>query len=253
MKNNQCQNCGDVTVKDYCSSCGEKKYKRINMKDVVGDFLSNLIAVEGPILRTIKDLSLRPGIMINNYLNGKRKIYYKPFQYYLLATTVYFLFFYLWGNEMMAMFSDFGVNANTTASVEEMSTFQQEFTEFQNNNMRLFTFLQVPIYAWLIWLFFGRKKNHSFTESLVVSLYITAQILLFGVLSTLLILINAKLSIFANLIFSLIYIPWTMIYLYKQNKFITVFKSLAIVVLAFILFGILMVIISMLWYILFRH
>lgn len=251
MENNQCKNCGDITIKNYCPSCGEKKFKRINMKDVVGDFLSNLIAIEGPILRTIKDLSLRPGIMIDNYLNGKRKIYYKPFQYYLIATTAYFLFYYLWGDEMMAMFSDFGANANTTASVEEMHTYQREFSEFQNKHMRLFTFLQVPIYAWLVWLFFGRKKNHSFTESLVVSLYVTAQILFFGVISTLLVLINVKLSIYANLIFSLIYIPWVMIYLYKQNKFVTILKSLTIVVLDFILFGIVMIFIWM-WYILFR-
>ncbi|MCL4857243.1 MAG: DUF3667 domain-containing protein, partial [Flavobacteriales bacterium] len=124
MENNQCRNCGEITIKEYCSNCGEKKYKRINMKDVVGDFLSNLIAIENPILRTIIDLSLRPGIMIDNYLNGKRKIYYKPFQYYLLATTIYFLFFYLWGNELMSIFSDFGANTNTTASIEELNNFQ---------------------------------------------------------------------------------------------------------------------------------
>ncbi|MBE7441418.1 MAG: DUF3667 domain-containing protein [Flavobacteriales bacterium] len=252
MENNQCRNCGEITIKEYCSNCGEKKYKRINMKDVVGDFLSNLIAIENPILRTIIDLSLRPGIMIDNYLNGKRKIYYKPFQYYLLATTIYFLFFYLWGNELMSIFSDFGANTNTTASIEELNNFQLEFTEFLNKHMRLFTFLQVPIYAWLIWLFFGRKKKHSFTESLVVSLYVTAQVLIFGVISTLLVLVNAKLSIFANLIFSFIYFPWVMIYLYKLNKLHIIFKSFIIVVLGFILFGIIMIIVSMFWYILFR-
>ena len=252
MENNQCQNCGDVTVHNYCPGCGEKRFKRINIKDVVGDFLSNLITVEGPILRTIKDLSLQPGLMINDYLNGKRKIYYKPFQYYLLATTVYFLFYYLWGNEVMSMYSDFGANANTTGTVEEINTFQREFNDFLNNNMRLLTFFQVPIYAWLIWLFFGRKNNHSFTESLVISLYLSAQVLFFSVLSTLLVFINPELTIAVNVIFGLIYIPWAMLYLYKGNKWVTVLKSLGIAVLAFILFGILMFVISILWYIIFR-
>ena len=248
MENNQCQNCGDVTINNYCPGCGEKRYKRINIKDVVGDFLSNLVTVEGPILRTIKDLSLRPGTMITDYLNGKRKIYYKPFQYYLLATTVYFLFFYLWGNELMSMFANIGANANTTGTVEEIKTFQQEFSDFQNNNMRLFTFFLVPIYAFLIWLFFGRKNNHSFTESLVISLYVSAQVLLFSLLSTLLVYINLQLSIVVNMIFGIIYITWVMFYLYKAKKWVIILKSLTIVVLAYILFGILMAIITILWF-----
>ena len=86
------------------------------MKDIVGDFISNLINIEGPILNTVKDLSIRPGKMIRDYLNGNRNKYYKPFQFYILATTVYFLFFYLLGDEILEMFKDIGTSYNTTAT-----------------------------------------------------------------------------------------------------------------------------------------
>lgn len=237
MEDTNCRNCGEANTKKFCPNCGEQRFKRIRMKDIIGDFLSNLIAVEGPVLRTIKDLTIRPGKMIKDYLNGKRKIYYKPFQYYLLATTVYFIFFFIWGDEMLAMFSVIGADANSFGTADEIKTFQQEISEFQSKNMRLFTFFQIPIYGWLIWLFFRRKSGHSLTETFVVSLYILAQMLVFGIISTFFAIINPKLTFIVSIVFSLLYFPWVLIELYSENKFITILKSWAIIALSFILFG----------------
>ncbi len=252
MESTTCRNCGDSTIKKFCPSCGEQKYKRILMKDVLGDFLSNLLALEGPILRTIKDLTLRPGIMINDYLQGKRKVYYKPFQYYILATTVYFLFFYAWGDEILVMFSDIGADANTTGTAAQISTFQQEMNEFQSKNMRLFTFFQIPMYSWLIWLFFRRKSGHSFTETFVASLYILAQMLLFGIISTSFEFFHTGVSLVLNAIFMFIYLPWVLIQLYCEGVLKTILKSFTIIALVFILYGLLMAVISVVWIILLR-
>lgn len=248
MENTNCPNCNHIIKENYCPRCGEMKFCRITMKDVVSDFFSNLVNVEGPVLNTIKDLTLRPGAMIRDYLNGQRKKYYKPFQYYILAATLFFLFFYLWGNDMMEMFSDLGAEYNNMATTEQMNQTQQKFTEFQNENMRLFTFLQVPIYALLIWLFFSKKSGYSFTESMVVSLYIEAQTLVISIISSLSVFIHPILPMIIPGVFMLLYFPWVFKQLYQEKTGVTIFKSLTIIVCGFILFGFLMSVISLVWY-----
>lgn len=217
------------------------------MKEVWDDIISNLINIEGPILNTIIDLLIRPGKMIRDYLEGKRKNYYRPFQFYILATTLYFIFFYLWGNDMLEMFMDIGAGYNERATSEQMNEFQQKITNFQNENMRLFTFLQVPIYACLIWLFFRKKSGHSFIETLVTSLYIMAQALIIGIITTMFVAIHTSLPMILGALFLLIYLPWTLKQLYQQSLISTIFNSIAIIIIAFILYGILMVIISLAW------
>lgn len=247
-----CRNCKESITNNFCPNCGEQQYKRIEMKDMVGDFLSNVVTLEGPILQTVKDLTIRPGKMINAYLNGKRKGYYKPFQYYILASTIYFLFFYLWGNEIMTMISNIGGDANTYAATEEIKSLQDEMTEFQGKNMKFFTFLQIPIYSWLIWLFFKKKSGHSYTETLVASLYILSQTLFWGIIFTFCEFFSDGLSIILSGIFMFIYIPWTLKQLYKDTLLKTILKSTTIIIIAFILYGILMTIISLIWMAFFR-
>lgn len=249
---NNCPNCGQNEMKNYCPNCGEQRYKRIVMKDILGDFMSNLFSLEGQVLRTIKDLTIQPGIMIRSYLKGKRKVYYKPFQYYILAATLYFIFFFMWGDSFMEMFSNIGANANATATAEQINSLQQRMTEFQSENVRLFNALQIPLYAWFIWLFFGRKNNYNFTESMVASLYLTAQTLLFGIISSFLVLVNPSASIIMNIIFAFIYFPWVFKQLYHQKLLPTILKSWIIIIAVFILFGILMALISVVWIIITR-
>jgi Protein of unknown function (DUF3667) len=252
MEKSTCRNCENPINNNFCSTCGEQQYRRIVMKDVIGDFLSNLLAVEGPILRTVKDLTIRPGKMINDYLNGNRKVYYKPFQYYILATTVYFIFFYMWGDEMMSMISDMGASANTYGTSKEINAFQVEMEKFQTENMKFFTFLQVPIYSWLIWLFFRKKSEHSFTETFVTSLYVLGQGLLFGIVFTFFEFVQTGLSFMISTVFMVIYLPWVFKQLYNESTFKTILKSTAIIALAFILFGLLMAIVSLIWINFFR-
>jgi hypothetical protein len=40
---------------------------------------------------TLKDLSIRPGDALKEFLHGKRKIHFKPIAYLLTLSTVYFL------------------------------------------------------------------------------------------------------------------------------------------------------------------
>ena len=252
MDNPNCRNCGEVNTHNFCSNCGEQQYKRITMKDVVSDFLSNLVTLEGPILNTLKDLTIRPGKMINDYLNGKRKGYYKPFQYYILAITTYFIFFYLWDEQMLAMLSDIGATANTYGAAEDIKTMQDEMNKFQSDNMKFFTFLQIPLYAWLIWLFFRKNSGHSYTEALVSSLYILAQALFFGIVFTFCELIWSGSSLILAAIFMVVYLPWVLNQLYNETVAKTIFKSIAVILLNFILFGFLMAIVSFIWFSFFR-
>jgi hypothetical protein len=60
------------------------------------------LGLEGGLLRTIVDLSIRPAWMIRQYIDGRRQRYTNPVAYLLLTAGAYVLFSTLWRASMEA-------------------------------------------------------------------------------------------------------------------------------------------------------
>ena len=84
----ECCTCHTVYTGNFCPRCGQSA--RIQRYSFIVAFL-NFLDVWGlgnrGMFRTIRDLLLRPGYMIRDYLKGMQMAYFPPFKMFFLITT----------------------------------------------------------------------------------------------------------------------------------------------------------------------
>lgn len=89
-----CLNCNNVLNDNFCSKCGQSaRTSRVNAKHLVEELQYGLLHINKGLLYTTKELLLRPGLTIKNYLAGKRVKYTKPLLSGELFIASYFIFF----------------------------------------------------------------------------------------------------------------------------------------------------------------
>ena len=93
-----CLNCGNTFKGAFCPKCGQKgKVKRLKITEMTMDFANSFIGGDNKFANTCRDLCRRPGIMVRDYLLGKRIGYYNPLQLYVFLLTIFAVTAYLIG------------------------------------------------------------------------------------------------------------------------------------------------------------
>ena len=96
----QCLNCGTEFEGNFCPQCGQSAdTKRFTMRFIFENLMSAFIGRDGGIGYTIKNLFSRPGKMIVEILDGKRRKYVSPFPTLFLALTLYVVVFTATGSK----------------------------------------------------------------------------------------------------------------------------------------------------------
>ena len=81
----ECTTCGTHYQGNYCPRCGQSaKIGRYSFRNAFMLFLDVWGLGNRGMLRSIRDLVLRPGYMIRDYLRGMQMAYFPPFQMYFL-------------------------------------------------------------------------------------------------------------------------------------------------------------------------
>ena len=94
----QCLNCGHIYEGQFCPHCGQKaKTKRLQFVEMFRNFIGAFVGGDNKFLNTCRDLIMRPGYMVRNYLLGRRIRYYHPLQMYVYAITTYAIVSYVLG------------------------------------------------------------------------------------------------------------------------------------------------------------
>ncbi len=83
----ECANCHDLYKGAFCPRCGQSaKIGRYSLKTAFKNFIDVWGLGNRGMFRTIRDLTLRPGYMIRDYLGGMQMSYFPPFKmFFLLA------------------------------------------------------------------------------------------------------------------------------------------------------------------------
>ena len=83
-----CQSCGTKFQGNYCPRCGQSaKVGRFSFKKAFMLFLDIWGVGNRGMFRSIRDLMLRPGYMIRDYVSGRQSAYFPPFKmFFILAT-----------------------------------------------------------------------------------------------------------------------------------------------------------------------
>lgn len=82
-----CQSCGTIFQGNYCPRCGQSsKIGRFSFKTAFLLFLDVWGMGNRGMFRSIRDLMLRPGYMIRDYLIGRQSAYFPPFKMFFILT-----------------------------------------------------------------------------------------------------------------------------------------------------------------------
>jgi len=233
-----CMNCGKPLNGLYCYKCGQKNLrKRLILKDLFRDFMHHVLELETPFLFTLRNLMIRPGEVCRAYVEGKRKSYISPLQYFIISLAVYLFIFY-W----------LDINVVGTSSkmwgIDNANPYQQDIERIITQNMNLLFFILIPILAFFSRLFF-RKSGFNYTENLVLFFYVYAHLMFLTTLLMPIYLFDPDIFMNVSYLIDLIYMPWAMVQFHRSKVLPGVLKGIFVYLISsVILIGITIVAIS---------
>lgn len=170
MSGKNCLNCGHKTQGKFCSNCGQKTdTHRMNWHYVWHDLPHSFLHVDKGIFYTFKQLTLRPGITINEFLDGKRAVHFRPLMYLIITGTITGLIYL-----SLPEHSLFAQDQETLDFVTKLSRFQGKY-------FNLITVGFLPLTALLAWIFY--RKHRNYVEILVSLFFITGHTNLISILN----------------------------------------------------------------------
>ena len=166
----QCLNCSNAVRASYCENCGQKTTThRFSLKHIFShDFVHGVFHLDKGLLYTVRELLVRPGHSIREYIEGKRVRHFNYFTLILLILTL---------GVVLEQFTP--VNPTdifeSVRSNEDIVAFMEMIREYP----KVFVLATIPLYAIFSWVFF-RKAQLNFAEHLVLNSYRAAGELLFS-------------------------------------------------------------------------
>ena len=67
-----CANCGALLADRYCGRCGQDSHVSLSLGHFLHEFVEGLFHVDSKFWRTLRALLTRPGLITEQYLDGKR-------------------------------------------------------------------------------------------------------------------------------------------------------------------------------------
>jgi len=168
-----CKNCGQPVEKKYCPDCGQKvSVKRIELKHLLHDIPHAIFHVDSGFFYNLKQLFIRPGAAIKDYLEGRRKLFFHPVTY--LAILMVFNYFavkitnlhYYDEEELQTM------SPKEVAFIKEYDETQWWFLE----HTYLYMLIAIPACAIFYYFFFRLfKYKFNIAESAIIVMFVIAQ------------------------------------------------------------------------------
>lgn len=214
-----CKNCSTPFEGKFCPECGQKETHRLTVPHLGHEIFHAVTHTDKGIFFLIKEMFLRPGITVREYVDGKRKRYFNPFTFLLLMMALQV--FVIRKTDYYRIFNDTITEAtvslleSTGKSREEafkamkpVNDQNQSTMEKVVDNNKLLTFLFLPLLALCSWLFF-KQSRFNYAENLVFHILTAAEsTLIFLVVAIIPFLFNQTLGawmLFAHLVVTMVY------------------------------------------------
>ena len=210
-----CKSCGFAGYENYCSRCGVPyQSKRISMSSLLHDIFHLFTHLDKGFGYTVKMLTIAPGHMQRQYIEGDRARHQKPFSMFVICATVAALSRY-WIFQVL-------INYYHTGNVTEAIFFHEY--------MVIFHTLMLPLHALIVYILFYRS-GYNYAEMGVFVLYSVAFFLLVATCISLFKFIFPQLdTAYVELPFLLVYNTITYInFFHRQSPWIVAVKSIIVV------------------------
>lgn len=210
-KTTKCLNCGNEFEGNFCPECGQDaKTGRFTMHFVFENLLAAFISKDGGIWFTLKNLFTRPGAMIVEILQGKRRRYFSPFPMLFFVLTVYILLYTFTGSrgdiqamEQKIMESEVAIDNEVDEKTQNALTNVNEIKRLVGKGLKMYythytavTMLTIPFFLFVTRLWYGKnnRKRYYRAEYLVAITYSMVMVVLYRCLSSLVYLISHNVS-----------------------------------------------------------
>lgn len=193
-----CPSCGQPRSSRYCGHCGERRVEadELSFKRFLHSLADELVPgfdetegdsirrMGGRVYRTVYTLFRHPGQLTTDYVAGRRRVYMKPIQVFVVVSVIFFLFGHNYFQFTLAGY-DFVPGIGQTAAVvrgeqQRLGITPEAYARRFNNRLtaqkRAVMALTVPLFALGFMPLFRR---HRYGEHLVFSIYFFAALLLF--------------------------------------------------------------------------
>lgn len=246
-----CINCGDGISGNYCLNCGQRTtVKRITFREGWNDFWARIYGFDGMFPRTLRDLTIRPGTATRRYLNGNRVAYYGPVGYFFLLITL----LYLVASLLEISIVDFLKNAGSSNLQPEpkqgsgQAKLMQSTFELVSDNLKLVSFIVIPIQAFCSRFLFFRKSGLNFTEHTVLPFYGLGHLYWLSIASLVIYSISGNfLPNWIQIAVAILYFSYAYSDLFQdQSRFRAMAKGFGIYISTQLLFGLLVALVVIL-------
>ena len=210
----------------FCQKCGQRvSVHKVTFKDTISDFVESVFTINAPFFVTLKYLVTNPGTVLREYLEGKRKKYYKPVAFFILMTVAYLVIRTAIGFDP---FSDTVVEVENTQDNQLLT----KARDFMLNNINKLLFIFALTLALFSKLFFYKK--YFLSEFLAVSFYLTGMYTLFTTLNLFFVVWVGKEFQPLGMLVMLVYFIFVMVSFIQTKKVTTILKSIIVFILSYI-------------------
>lgn len=126
----QCLNCGTHYTGNFCPRCGQSRNtEHYRFSSVFRHIASAFFNIDNGFCRTLLELIYRPGYLINDFLRGKRVMYFRPFQTLFVLAALYLMTVQLIDPDALIEPESPAYNKTATVWTEMRDSLQHEIDE----------------------------------------------------------------------------------------------------------------------------
>lgn len=177
MSSAHCLNCGKSLHDKYCAHCGQAaNTHRLNWAHFIHEIPHSLFHLDKGFLFTAKELCLRPGKTVREFLDGKRIQHFRPLTYAILLGVIMSLGLFGYNAPDQIHAADIPADTDQMEIQIEGDTLNYLFSKYYG----LIVILCVPFYALFAWMFYRKERN--FIEIVTAFIFIYAHTTWFALL-----------------------------------------------------------------------
>lgn len=228
-----CKNCDSSIDSNFCAHCGQNtKVDKLNLPNFLTEISDSVFQLNRGLFYTIKELFIRPGHAIREFIQGKRKGYFKPVAYVLTLSTLYFLISQI--SDHPTLIDDFISGYSNAGEDEGLKTNSSPILNWLSDNYAYTTLLLLPLFSLATYLSFS-GLGQNYLEHIVINSYITGQqAIIYSFFMIIGVLINKEdITVLAAVIICTLFNYWTFSQFYKNVKS---FKIVFRLILSYILY-----------------
>ncbi len=177
MDSKHCLNCNANLTKseNFCSNCGQvTSTHRFTVASFFHEGFHAVTHADKGLLYLLKELTIRPGFVAREFIEGKRKKYFNPFTLFLLLMAL-FVFVNTFINssvsEKKAIPAGIMQIKDPIAKQHQLTIYRRAMLakDFTEKNGNIFAMFAIPVFALFFWLVYYRRA-YNYSEHLVANL-----------------------------------------------------------------------------------